>query len=202
MTTDLDPPIDGRLARSQRARAAIIKSLMELLEEGNLDPSAQAVAERAGVSLRLVFHHFKDMESLFTEMFAAMFQLRILPHLPFPTGDDGPFPERLELFVQKRAALFESVGPLRRAGKMKEYASPAIAAALDQGRVANAVPVITTFTPELDAQPEELRPTLTSAIVMASSFPAWDTMRRHQGLSVDDAKKVIAETLRRLLRLP
>jgi len=37
---------------------------------------------------------------------------------------------------------------------------------------------------------------------MATSFPAWDTMRRHQGLPVDEAKKVLAETLRRLLRLP
>jgi AcrR family transcriptional regulator len=201
MTTDQEPPIDGRLARSHRARAAIIKALMELLEEGNLDPSAQSVAERAGVSLRLVFHHFKDMESLFTEMFAAMFQTRILPHLPFPSGE-GPFHERLELFVQKRAALYESVGPLRRAGKLKEHASPTIAAALNQGRVANAVQVITTFTPELDAQPEDVRPTLTNAVVMATSFPAWDTMRRHQGLSVDEAKKVLAETLRRLLRLP
>ncbi|HEX8699087.1 MAG TPA: helix-turn-helix domain-containing protein [Myxococcaceae bacterium] len=202
MTTDQDQPIDGRLARSQRARAAIIKSVMELLEEGNMAPSAQAVAERAGVSLRLVFHHFKDMESLFTEMFAAMFQLRILPHLPFPTGDDGTFQERLELFVHKRAALYEAIGPLRRAGELKEHESAAITGALDQGRVANAVQVITAFSPELDAQPEDLRTTLTSAVVMATSFPAWDTMRRHQGLSVDDAKKVFAETLRRLLRLP
>jgi AcrR family transcriptional regulator len=201
MTTDQDPPTDGRLARSHRARAAIINAVMELLEEGNLEPSAQSVAERAGVSLRLVFHHFKDMESLFTEMFAVMFQKRILPHLPFPSGE-GPFDERLELFVQKRAALYESIGPLRRAGKLKEYGSPAIAAALDQGRVANAVQVITTFTPELDAQPEDLRTTVTSSVVMATSFPAWDTMRRHQGLSVDDARKVLAETLRRLLRLP
>lgn len=201
MTTEQDPPIDGRLARSHRARAAIINAMMELLEAGNLAPSAQAVAERAGVSLRLVFHHFKDMESLFTEMFAAMFQTRILPHLPFPSGE-GPFDERLELFVQKRAALFESVGPLRRSGKLKEHESPSIAAALNQGRVANAVQVITTFTPELDAQPEDLRPTVTNSIVMATSFPAWDTMRRHQGLSVDEGKKVLAETLRRLLRLP
>jgi TetR/AcrR family transcriptional regulator of autoinduction and epiphytic fitness len=201
MTAEQEPPIDGRLARSQRARAAIIKAMMALIEEGNLTPSAQAVAERAGVSLRLVFHHFKDMESLFTEMFATMFQTRILPHLPFPEGV-GPFQERLDAFVEKHSALFEAVAPFRRAGKLQEHTSAAVAAALNQGRMANAAQVITAFTPELEAQPEQVRQTVIHAVVMATSFVAWDMLRRHQGISLEETKKVIAETLCRLLRQP
>jgi AcrR family transcriptional regulator len=201
MKADQEQQIDGRHARSQRARAAIINAYLALIEEGNMDPPAQAVADRAGVSLRLVFHHFKDMESLFREMFATLFETRIAPFLPFPSGE-GPFEERLAAFMDKLAGLFESVGPARRSGKLKEPFFPAVAEALNQGRVANAAQAMNTFGPELEAQPAGLRPVITHALVMSTSFVAWDMLRRHQGVSVDEAKKVLAETLRRLLRAP
>ncbi len=198
---DQEQPVDGRHARSQRARAAIINALIEVLEEGHLNPSAQQIAERAGVSLRLVFHHFRDMESLYMEMFGVIFKTRILPHLRFPTGE-GPFTERIATFVEQRARLFESAGPIRRAGEWQEPFSPTLARQFTEGRTANATEAITAFSPELNVLPEDVRSTVTHAVVMATSFAAWDMMRRHQKLSVDEAKKVLDETLRRLLRQP
>jgi TetR/AcrR family transcriptional regulator, regulator of autoinduction and epiphytic fitness len=56
---------DGRLARGERARGAIVDALLALIDRGDLRPSAARVAERAGVSLRSVFQHFSDVESLF-----------------------------------------------------------------------------------------------------------------------------------------
>lgn len=199
--TDPEQPVDGRHARSQRARAAIINALIEVLEEGHINPSAQQVAERAGVSLRLVFHHFRDMESLYMEMFEVVFKARILPHLRFPSGE-GPFSERITAFVEQRSSLFEAIGPIRRAGEWQEHLSPTVNQQLIQGRTANAAEAITTFTTELEALPDDVRTTVTHAVVMATSFAAWDMMRRHQELSVDEAKKVLDETLRRLLRQP
>jgi AcrR family transcriptional regulator len=199
--TDEEQPVDGRHARSQRARAAIINALIEVLEEGHINPSAQQIAERAGVSLRLVFHHFRDMESLYTEMFGVVFKARILPHLRFPSGE-GPFAERLSAFVEQRSRLFESIGPIRRAGEWQEPLSPTLTQQFTEGRTANAAEAITTFTTEIEALPEEVRPTVTHAVVMATSFAAWDMMRRHQKLSLEEAKKVLDETLRRLLRQP
>jgi TetR/AcrR family transcriptional regulator of autoinduction and epiphytic fitness len=198
---DQEQPVDGRHARSQRARAAIINALIEVLEEGRINPSAQQIAERAGVSLRLVFHHFRDMESLYTEMFGVVFKTRILPHLRFPSGE-GPFAERLTTFVEQRSRLFEAIGPIRRAGEWQEPLSPTLTQQFTEGRTANAAEAITTFTAELEALPEDVRPTVTNAVVMATSFASWDMMRRHQKLSVDEAKKVLDEALRRLLRQP
>ena len=60
--------MDGRIARGARARAAIVDALLALIEAGELRPSAARIAERAGVSLRSVFQHFKDVESLFAAM--------------------------------------------------------------------------------------------------------------------------------------
>ena len=53
-------PLDGRLARSQRTRAAVIDALVALCVEGDPSPTALRVAERAGVALRTVYGHFAD----------------------------------------------------------------------------------------------------------------------------------------------
>ena len=45
-----------------------IDALQELVHEGVLVPTAQTVAERAGVGIRTVFRHFDDMETLFATM--------------------------------------------------------------------------------------------------------------------------------------
>src|SRR5438477_2779518 len=85
---------DGRLLRSERARAAVVDALLALIEEGNLKPTAPQIAERAGVSLRLVFHHFRDLDDLFITA-AERHISRVLPTVhPAPTT--GPLPERLE----------------------------------------------------------------------------------------------------------
>ena len=39
--------------------------MLELVNEGNLIPTAQQVSDRAGVGIRSVFRHFSDMESLY-----------------------------------------------------------------------------------------------------------------------------------------
>ena len=43
------PVTDGRSARSQRTRNAVVDALLELNREGNLRPTAKEIAERAGV---------------------------------------------------------------------------------------------------------------------------------------------------------
>ena len=56
---------DGRRLRSERSKQAIIDAILALMEEGNLVPSAQTVADRAGIGIRSVFRHFADMEELY-----------------------------------------------------------------------------------------------------------------------------------------
>jgi AcrR family transcriptional regulator len=64
---DQEQPVDGRTARGQRTRSSVVDALLALQEEGDLSPTAQQVAARAGVALRTVFGHFSDMETLWAE---------------------------------------------------------------------------------------------------------------------------------------
>ena len=58
------PPTDGRARRRERNREAVVAALLELYREGRLQPSADEVAERAGVSVRSVFRYLDDTEAM------------------------------------------------------------------------------------------------------------------------------------------
>ena len=42
--------------------------MLELVAQGNLEPSADQIADIAKVGRRSVFRHFKDMDTLYREM--------------------------------------------------------------------------------------------------------------------------------------
>ena len=57
--------VDGRTARSERTRNAIVDAHLRLIHEGDLRPTAERIAKQAGVSLRALWSHFSDLEALF-----------------------------------------------------------------------------------------------------------------------------------------
>lgn len=93
--------VDGRRLRSEDSRRRIIAALLDLVQEGDYDPSAETVAERAGVGLRSVFRHFKDMESLRGEIMHRIISLVAeIRAKPFP----GPtWRENLDEVIKRRA---------------------------------------------------------------------------------------------------
>ena len=98
---------DGRLQRSVRSRQKILDAIVSLVEEGNLGPTAQQIARRAGVGLRTVFRHFDDMESLFAEMDQQLDGL----HSRFFEGVDptGPLAERIRAVAEQHDRAYEKV---------------------------------------------------------------------------------------------
>ncbi len=59
---------DGRVRRGAQNRDRILDALYALIGEGELQPTAEQVARRAGVGERTVFRHFEDMETLHAEL--------------------------------------------------------------------------------------------------------------------------------------
>jgi AcrR family transcriptional regulator len=188
---------DGRSARSERARAAVVDALLALIDEGNLAPTAQAIAERAGVSLRLVFHHFDDLEALFIA--AAQRQLeRMAPTLrTLPTS--GSLDERLDAFIEQRCSVLERVKNFRRAALLVEPFSPAAQQRLKQVRDWKRAEVAAVFARELEPLPQKERAETAAALAAASSFDCWQSLRLHQELSADDTRRVMKRMLRSLL---
>ena len=106
-------PLDGRTARAVRTRDALVDATIALVEEGDLRPTAPRIAERAGVSVRSVFQHFDDLETLFGAVGARMVER--LSELVRPVDPGAPLAERIPAFVVQRCRVNEAVSPINRA---------------------------------------------------------------------------------------
>lgn len=102
---------DGRRQRSLQSRQRIIDAMMELIDEGVLEPTADQVSARAGVAIRTVFRHFNDMDSLYREI-SRRVHGRAQPIVD--TEIEGGTPaETLHNLVERRVRLYEEMMPMR-----------------------------------------------------------------------------------------
>jgi AcrR family transcriptional regulator len=197
MTSSAAPPestrIDGRVARAERTRTAIADALHGLLIEGN-PVSARVVAERAEVSLRSVFQHFEDMESVFAEV-ARRQESTIRPHLE-PLDSSLPLVDRINGLVASRDELFATIAPVRRAVHSHRTAktSPFIRTGLAQLHRAQRDQIIATFPHEVGHdEPLSLR------IDVWLSFDTWDQFVTQHGLSRKETRGHLASVVGALL---
>jgi TetR/AcrR family transcriptional regulator, regulator of autoinduction and epiphytic fitness len=189
---------DGRTIRAERTRQALVDALLGLLDEGHLKPTAAQIAERAGVSERSVFQHFPDREALFEAVARQQYD-RVLPTLR-PIDPSLPLAERIEQFTEQRSRLYELIGGVRRAALLIEQESPSVAGWLATARKAKAAEVERVFRRELEAIPADEREPLRAALVALCAWPAWDSWRTHQRLSVARSRAAMGAAIAALLR--
>jgi len=189
--------LDGRLARSARTRRAVVDALLDLLGEGDLRPTAARIAQRAGVSLRLVFHHFDDLEEIYGEL--ADRQAERVKPLTAPIDVSIPLARRIERFSAQRGRLLEMLSPVRRAAVLMETFRAALARRLKHARALTRAATIAAFAPELSKLDADEKRATIAALDVATCWFAWEQMRRHQGLSETEARGVMATMIRALL---
>jgi TetR/AcrR family transcriptional regulator, regulator of autoinduction and epiphytic fitness len=185
---------DGRTLRAERTRSAVAAAYLDLLTEGDLRPTADRIAERAGVSPRSVFKHFPDREALFGEV-AELQERRVremVGELPDPAA---PLEQRIDAFVDQRARFHEFIAPVRRAALLSEPFSDVVASRLKLTRAAGAAVVDHVFATELAERDRRGRADLHDALGAIAAWPTWESLRRHQGLSAPRAQSVLRAML-------
>jgi AcrR family transcriptional regulator len=169
---------------------------MELLRAGETDPTAKTVARRAGVSLRLVFHHFADMDDLYQYVAALLLRRQwsdmpqLSPRLSLAT--------RIERTVAHRAALFEETSEIRRALVCRAPNSAAVREALATADDLFLQDLQTTFAAELQELPTSVRAEYLCAMDTGTSWEAWERLRSTSGVPVRGARRVMALMLEKL----
>ena len=96
--TTRPPRMDGRTARSERTRNAIVDAHVSLITAGDLRPTADRIAKLAGVSLRALWSHFADMEALFTASAQRILDMRDKAFVPI--SPDLPLTERIDTYLE------------------------------------------------------------------------------------------------------
>lgn len=187
------PALDGRFRRGERSRQAIVAALIELVGRGVLQPTAQQVADTAGVGIRSVFRHFSEMESLYAAMDA---------HLE---GDAvqilrggrraGKLDERVAALVRQRASLFERIAPYKRSANLQRWHSRFLQSRHQRLQQALRADLL-EWLPELAGAPADLL----EALGLALSFESWDALRSDRRLTARAAQAVVERTVRALTR--
>jgi len=192
-----DLAVDGRAARANRTRLAVVDALLRLIDDGDLRPTAPRIAERAGVSLRSIFQHFSDLEALFAA--AAARELERLSELVGPLPIGSSLDHRLDAFVAQRARVLEAVTPVSRASLLQEASSAELRSSRARLLALARAEVGDVFRAELDRRPRADRLELLDALDAASSWQTWEALRAHQNLSPTRARRVMRRTLSALL---
>jgi AcrR family transcriptional regulator len=188
------PPVqtDGRRRRADVNRQRIVEAMMALVREGEVFPSAEAVASRAGVGLRTVFRLFSDMDGLYREMHAVMIE-RLTPIFQEPLGE-GDWRFRLGALINRRARLFEDMLPIKTAADAHRYQSPYLQD--EHQELVRLLRQILTFV-----MPEPVRTDamLMDALDLALSFESWRRLRYDQRLEPAEAEAVMRYLADRLV---
>jgi TetR/AcrR family transcriptional regulator of autoinduction and epiphytic fitness len=183
---------DGRHARKARTREAIVRALLELLDEGVPEPTAAQIAERASVAVRSIAQHFRTREQLML----AIAHLHVTRQPEAPKKPlNGPLEPRLEQFVHLRAQELESSRAMRRAATRAADSSEAVATALADVSRRRRAALGSTLSKELSKKPGWVR----QAAEALTSGPTWDVLRGDQKLSVGAAEAMLVQTLKQLL---
>ncbi|QNQ11984.1 TetR family transcriptional regulator [Sphingomonas alpina] len=157
--------------------------MLDLVGNGDVQPSAARVAEAAGVGLRTVFRHFDDMDSLYREMSEAI-EARVLPVMlrPFTTSS---WREQLRELAARRCEVYEAILPYRITASLKRFQSAFLMQDYRRMLRIERSSIEAILPPALLADPVQ-----SNVLHMSLSFQCWRVLRHDQELGVAEARAV------------
>lgn len=171
--------VDGRRARRERGRLAVIDAMFELLEAGQVPVSAEMVAERSGVSVASVFRYFDGLDDLQYQTFERFRERFALPLLSAETpGADAVRTDRIRSFVAARLDLYERAGEIMAVGRLRALEHAPLAEASGQMRSLLADQVSCCFAADVAGVTPTRAAGLVAMIDALTSLDAWDVMRK------------------------
>lgn len=186
---------DGRHLRGERSRKAMVDVACEMMDQGILAPTAQEIADRAGVGIRTLFRQFEGMDGLY----AAVEKLkRPVYDAKFAGGNrEGSLRERLLHAVGQHARAYEELSNVILSTLNQRWRSPVLSK--NYARANNRLRKdLEDWLPELTSMPRSRR----EAVDAVASFEMWHRLREHQHLSKDAAIDIVYDLLKGLIVEP
>ena len=175
---------DGRRLRSLTSQNIIVDAMIILVQRGILEPTAQQVADEAGIGIRTVFRQVQDKENLFSKMdekVRADLQ-EILDRAAHPQGN---LKERIEGLIELEAEIFEKNLQFLRATLANKWKYNTLQKNYERNQ-RNIKSLLYTWIPELKNLSESQQTLLTSV----NSAGYWIELRENLVLSVTGAKNL------------
>lgn len=197
-TTEKTPPEkpivqqDGRRRRSERSREKIIDALFNLVRAGDIEASAQKVADAAGMSLRTVFRHFEEVDLIYREM-SSRVEAEVMP-IVTASFDAADWHGQLIEVIERRAHVYDHIMLLKLAGGIRRFGSKTL---MENHNwfVARERETLARITRAFLRQDS----TTFHALDTTLSFEAWRRYRQDLKLSANDTKKAMLFSVDALL---
>ena len=198
-TSDDQMRVDGRTARRDRNRLAVLDAVIELFSEDNLAPGVHEVAERSGVSLRSVYRYFQDVDELIASAIRRQFD-RLRPEFQIDGVGDGPFDERVERFTAHRVELHDSVRSVFRAATIRSITDERVREAMQLSRRRLMEQAVAMFAPELETLPAPRRRYATTSLGLLGQLDTLENLRTICDLDREETAEYLRFSCVRLLQ--
>jgi len=196
--SQIDDAVDGRTARRDRNRIAVLDAVLELFAEGNLFPSADEVAHRSGVSLRSVYRYVENSDDLIRSA-VERHRERVEPLFIIDELGQGSVDHRIDALCRSRVHAYDAVAATARASRARAYSDEVLRAQVDHASSLLYDQVAAQFAPELSVRGTAERKALLAALDALCQIDTIELYRHRRGLSTNQTCSMLAHALRRLL---
>ena len=172
---------DERIVRGQSIRRSLIQATLDLIQEGDVEPTSGAVATIAGLPSRTLFQHFTSLSDLYAAAFDFAASRAFSPDRQVDSA--APLASRIALLVSDRAQLFEAWLPLWSFAERVRRVAPAVGVGVAQLRRLLRERIAVWFAVELDTLDPEARVLVLDSLDRAFGLDSWMNMRERQRLS-------------------
>ena len=175
---------DGRRLRSLTSQNIIVDAMIILVQRGILEPTAQQVADEAGIGIRTVFRQVQDKENLFSKMDEKV-RTDLQEIFDRAARPQGNLEERIEGLIDLEAELFENNLQFLRATLANKWKYNTLQKNYERNQ-RNIKSLLYIWIPELNNLSESKQVLLTSV----NTAGYWIELRENLKLSVTEAKNL------------
>ncbi len=184
---------DGRFARSQKTKDAIVKALLKLLKDTPF-PTAEQVAKESKIGLRTVYRQFKDMESIYLSLHQeCLYSLKQM--FKSEINHEKSFEERINLAICERLAIYSEYETLFIATISNSARLPTLA-----NQVTESYQIMRERFIKIVPEIKNLSTIKSDLLFTRILFPSWFSLRKvlkhNQKIIIDELSNDLSEYIK------
>lgn len=199
---DISNQGDGRKARKTRNKNKALSAFLELVERQRGLPTAEEIAEEAGVSRRSIFRYFESLDQLVVAAYNYQVE-KLQSKFPPPALPDNREEcwERIPALIDHLSSIYEDTASIREALAVKGL-PPEVQDKINDLRSHSLRERLADYFQSYLNQlgEESARINILYALEVSLSSESWDYLRGPCGLSRKQAQQVWQELLDNCLR--
>lgn len=183
-----DPAVDGgdgRTLRRERNREAVINALIDLIREGDLNPTVASIADRAEVSHRSIFRYFEDL----ADLARTAIETELVNATPLSVIEDegqGTLEHRIDQMIAAQLRVYERCSPLFRVALARSIEIPEVDQGLGVVNEFRLARIMRQFAPEFEAMSADAREPIATAVLLVLCPSGYDMQFRIRGRGTDE----------------